>query len=192
MFDLNTSHDFYAMLVDDFDDYMAEPHSARRALHCAITAYHLPEWVWSDWLKKDLVVQKELGIRNKKDAFLSWVDRNCVGFKNIRDLANGSKHFRPNQGFETKRVTAAPFCFDQLNAGFDQGSFDRPMPYVNNSQASGAGGKGSLLIDHGQDAGDHRWMTAASLLEMAVRFWREFFDKYRPLPNLPISRCHID
>ena len=46
MFDLVTAHDFYAMLVEDFDDFMAEPHSARRAVHCAITAYHLLDWVW--------------------------------------------------------------------------------------------------------------------------------------------------
>ena len=48
MFDLVTAHDFYAMLVQDFDDYMAEPHSARRAVHCAIAAHHLCDWVWHD------------------------------------------------------------------------------------------------------------------------------------------------
>ena len=26
MFDLVTAHDFYAMLVEDFDNFMAEPH----------------------------------------------------------------------------------------------------------------------------------------------------------------------
>ena len=48
MFDLVTAHHFYAMLVEDFDDFMAEPHSARRAVHCAITAHHLLDWVWHD------------------------------------------------------------------------------------------------------------------------------------------------
>ncbi len=43
MFDVQTAEDFYGVLVADFDDFMAEPHSARRALHCAITAYHLYE-----------------------------------------------------------------------------------------------------------------------------------------------------
>ena len=31
MFDLITAHDFYTMLVQDFDDLMEEPHSAGRA-----------------------------------------------------------------------------------------------------------------------------------------------------------------
>ena len=128
MFDITTSHDFYTMLVEDFDDYMAEPHSTRRALHCVIAAYHLREWVWRDWLEKDLEIQKELGVRDK-EAFDSWVNRKCVWFQNIRDLANGTKHFLPDQGFETMRVLAAPFAFDQLEAGFDQGTFDHPIPY---------------------------------------------------------------
>jgi len=30
-----------SMFMDDFDDFMVERHSARRAVHCAITAHHL-------------------------------------------------------------------------------------------------------------------------------------------------------
>jgi hypothetical protein len=48
MFDLVTAHDFYAMLVQDFDEFMEEPASARRALHCAISAHHLTDLVWHD------------------------------------------------------------------------------------------------------------------------------------------------
>jgi hypothetical protein len=39
MFDIATCTDFYSMLVQDFDDYMSETHSARKALNCAIAAY---------------------------------------------------------------------------------------------------------------------------------------------------------
>ena len=74
MFDLVTSDDFYAMLVQDFDEYMAEQHSARRAFHCVISAYQLYEWVWGDWLKTDYTVQKTLGVRDK-DSFAEWICR---------------------------------------------------------------------------------------------------------------------
>jgi hypothetical protein len=143
MFDIRTSRDFYAMLVEDFDDYVAEPHSTRRALHCAITAYHLHEWVWGDWLKKDLAIQKELGINSKK-AFEDWVGGACAWFPDIRDLVNGTKHFSSGQGFETMRVAAAPFAFDQLEAGLDQGAFDGPIPFLDSDQTSGGGAKGCL------------------------------------------------
>jgi hypothetical protein len=46
MFDINNSKDFYAKLVADFDDYMQNLDSARHAVNCAITAYHVHDWVW--------------------------------------------------------------------------------------------------------------------------------------------------
>jgi hypothetical protein len=76
MFDMVTSHDFYAMLVQDFNDFMNEQCSARRALHCAVTAYHLHEWVWGDWLSKDYGTWKALGIRDR-DSFLAWIGHVC-------------------------------------------------------------------------------------------------------------------
>jgi hypothetical protein len=95
MFDIKTVDDFYAVLVADFDDFMDEPASARRALHCVITDYHLHEWVWGDWLKRDIETRKALGIRNK-ESFLAWIDRACVWFASVQNLANGTKHFIRN------------------------------------------------------------------------------------------------
>lgn len=34
IFDVQTHIDFYNMFVDDFDDFMREQYSARRAFHC--------------------------------------------------------------------------------------------------------------------------------------------------------------
>lgn len=76
MFDIATSRDYYAKLVEEFDDFIAEPHSARRALNCATTAYHLREWVWGDWLKHDYAVWKVLGIRNET-SFARWIEEAC-------------------------------------------------------------------------------------------------------------------
>lgn len=169
MFDLITSTDFYAALVQDFDDFMAEPHSARRALHCAITAYHLREWVWKDWLKDDEAVKKVLGISNEK-AFIKWINGACVWFSFVRDLANGTKHFIQDQGFET-----------MLIGGYGEGPF-----------GVGSYGQGYLLIDYGEGGEEHRWQPAVCLLEVVVRFWRNFFRAYRPSPDLPVSKHHVD
>jgi hypothetical protein len=169
MFDIKTADDFYAVLVADFDDFMDEPHSGRRALHCAITAYHLHEWIWGDWLKGDHVTRNTLGISDKK-SFLEWIDRNCVWFANVQELANGSKHFIRNQGFET-----------ELIGGYGRG------PY-----GVGPYGQGYLLIDYGENAGNHRWRPAADLLEVVVRFWRDFLRLYRPTLTVPPSRHHVD
>lgn len=169
MFDIMTSRDFYAKLVADFDDYMSAPDSSRHALNCAITAFHLYEWVWGDWLKTDYVVQKALGIRNQK-TFLEWITRASPWFVAVRDLANGTKHFIRDQGFETMRI-----------GGYGAGAYG-VGPY----------GRAYLLIDFGEDAAEHRWLPAQHLLEVVVRFWRDFFKKYRPDMDIPVSKHHVD
>ncbi|NEK18155.1 hypothetical protein [Rhizobium leguminosarum] len=65
MFNIQTATDFYSMLVEDFDDFVAEPHSARPAMHCAVTAYHLHEWVWGDCLSKDKASREAMGISGR-------------------------------------------------------------------------------------------------------------------------------
>nr|WP_172691320.1 hypothetical protein [Agrobacterium tumefaciens]ASK44685.1 hypothetical protein [Agrobacterium tumefaciens] len=171
MFNILTARDFYSVLVEDFDDFVAAPHSARRAMHCATTAYHLHEWVWGDWLSKNKTARDALGISARdRDLFLQWIDRYCVWFRIVQDLANGTKHFARDAGFETVFV-----------GGFGEGGFG-VGPY----------GKGYLVIDWGQEAGDQRWLPAAHLLEVVVRFWRDFFQRYLPSADLPVSRHHVD
>ena len=191
MFDLVTSHDFYAMLVADFDDYMAEPYSARRAVHCAISASHLAEWVWHDQIAANQDLQSKLGVKTERE-FLEWINHATVWYGMVRELANGTKHFRHKQSFETIRVMAAPFAFDQLTAGFDEGAWDGPLRYVESSMPVGQDGKGYLLLDLGEDAGEHRWMPAAHLLEVVVRLWRDFFRMFCPVPAVAASRHHLN
>jgi hypothetical protein len=214
MFDITTPVEFYQMLVEDFDEYMAEPHSTRRALHCAIVAYHLHEWVWGGWLKGDVRARSALGV-DSRNSFLKWIDEHCIWFGFVQDLANGTKHFRPAIGFETVRVVAAPFAFAQPTAGFDQGARAGHVRYVSGEIPVGPGGNGYLMLDLGDrtykdfpddmtwfsgvDDGEHdiepaaelRFLPAAHLLEAVVRFWRDFFRTYLPSPNLPASKHHI-
>jgi hypothetical protein len=191
MFDLVTAHDFYAMLVQDFDDYMVEPHSARRAVHCAITAHHLCDWVWHDKIHDSPELRTQLGTQSLKE-FVTWVDAHSVWMTFIHEIANGTKHVRGKQSFETMRVLAAPFSFGTLHAGWGEGSWDGPIRYVESSMPVGPDGKGYLLIDLGEDAAEHRWLPAGHLLEVVVRFWRNFFRLYLPTPEIPSSEHHTD
>jgi hypothetical protein len=63
MFDIKTSRDFYEKLLDDCYDFQQDESSARLAINCAITAYHMHEWVWGDWLKTDHATWKKLTTR---------------------------------------------------------------------------------------------------------------------------------
>jgi hypothetical protein len=191
MFDLVTAHDFYAMLVEDFDDFMAEPHSARKALHCFITAHHLLDWVWHDQIASKADLRARFGVQSLKD-FAEWVDSRSVWMTFVHEIANGTKHVRGKQTFDTLRVVAAPFMFDTVHAGFDEGAWDGPVRHVQGSTPVGRDGKGYLLIDFGEEAAEHRWLPGGHLLEVVVRFWRDFFRMYLPVPEVPASRHHVD
>lgn len=191
MFDVATVHDFYSMLVQDFNDFMEEPSSARLALHCAISAHHLKDWVWHDKIDGSQELRKKLNVRSLTD-FSEWVYTHSVWMRFISEIANGTKHVRNRQSFESMRVASLPFSFDTPRAGFDEGTWDGPVRYVQGSIPLGKNGKGYLLMDLGEGAAEHRWLYTENLLEVSVRFWRDFFRLYLPEPEIPASKHHVD
>jgi len=46
----------------------------RHAINCMLSAYHMAEWIWGDWLQTDYATWKALGIRDR-ESFLAWVDK---------------------------------------------------------------------------------------------------------------------
>lgn len=154
MFDITTARDFHAKLKADFDDFCHEPGSARLALNCIITAYHLHEWVWGDLVKRDAATWAKHGVRDLA-SFRAWIYRACVWFGYIEQMANGSKHFVRNQEFKATRI-------DDI----DSGPFLAQVPY--------------LVIDNGEAAGPYRWMAVGMLIDVVLRFWDEFFQRFYP------------
>jgi hypothetical protein len=61
MFDMLSSHDFFKKLEADYVEFKAQPDSSRHALNCIMTAYHLYEWVWGDWLNADYETWRKIG-----------------------------------------------------------------------------------------------------------------------------------
>jgi hypothetical protein len=168
MFDVKTSRDFYAKLLEDFADMQDDPTSARLAINCAITAYHMHEWVWGDWLKSDYATWKKLAIRDR-DTFLAWLDKNEPWFKLMQDICNGSKHFDRKTSEQTK-VTGG---FD--SGGFDEAAFDTQHLEI------------EVEVD-----GKKGWVLAETVIEEVVKFWRDFLEEYSPYNgDLPTSRAHF-
>ncbi|MBG1233726.1 hypothetical protein [Aestuariivirga litoralis] len=170
MFSVTKAKDFYAMVVGDFDDLMEEPDSPRRAMHCAIMAYHLHDWVWAE-IESDEALLTRLGLVEGSDrvAFVHWIKARCPYFFGVQALAHETKHSKPRERMQTERVS-----------GWGSG------PY-----GVGPYGRPYLLIDWGEEAGELRWQPALTLLEIVVRFWRDFFREYLPADDLPASRHHV-
>jgi hypothetical protein len=140
IFDIADSAQFYRMVVADYDEFVAEQHSARRALHCAISAYHLHEWVWADWLKNNKAMQNHLKVHSRNE-FLAWIMKHCVWFVWTRDLANGTKHCIQRLDFGTHFVAPPPLQLTESGSGQAEGAARQIL--------IGPQGKGYLIIDNG-------------------------------------------
>lgn len=172
MFDINTSRDFLGIVEANFADFEKEPGSSRLAINCALTAYHLHEWVWNDWLKNDDETRKLLRIDKEKDAFLRWIDCHCVWFQRIQELANGAKHVR-KMPFDAKRVSLLPEARGLPNAGAEGSHWDGPMPFI-------TGDTEVLLIDCGPADPEFQYLLVGQLLYVVLQFWRGFIERFAP------------
>ena len=107
MFDINNARDFYQKLLEDFDDFMQQLDLARHAMNCAVTAHHMADWVWGDFVKGDAALKAKLGVKDK-NGFMAWIDSQTVWYGLVQSISNGSKHFiRENGGQAPKRCRAS-------------------------------------------------------------------------------------
>jgi len=105
MFDIRNSADFYRKCLDDYEALLENPAYASSAINCAMSSYHLAEWIWGDWLKTNHVLKASLKVKTCDD-FKEWVDAQCPFFKTVQSIANGSKHFNRSVSGTTAKIEA--------------------------------------------------------------------------------------
>jgi hypothetical protein len=170
MLTMENSKDFYEKLLAEFDEFMEHQDSARHAMNCAITGFHLHDWVWNDYLKQDATLRATLGIGKKKHEFLKWIiNSGSIWFSLVEEIANGSKHFGREIPFRV------PLVNDYVEEGYAE-----PNYFVS-----------YFAIDQGEDVADARYMPLSMLFETMVRFWRDFFTRYSPYKDLPKSKTKL-
>ena len=86
-YDIKTSFDFFRKLLDEREDFLKNPSSARYAINCAITAWQLHDWVYAERNKYPFMAQ----FKSKND-FRNYLYGKS-DFKTIHDLADGAKHY---------------------------------------------------------------------------------------------------
>jgi hypothetical protein len=159
IFAIKTTGDFHAKAQEDIRLLLDKIDDSSRAINAILSAYHLHEWAWAQWLKA--ATPKRINvtlIRDKKD-FLAWLDVTCPHFKILQELANGSKH-------------CVPVHSTQEIAGYGRG------PY-----GIGPYGAPYLLIDKGPSLPPaERWLVASEMLAAIGAFWVKFFADNGPIP----------
>ncbi|WP_050043534.1 hypothetical protein [Bradyrhizobium sp. LTSPM299] len=165
MFGITNPSQLYAKLVLEFDDFCADQGSGRHAMNFVITAFHLTEWVWKDFLKEDEAKRNELGIAKDINAFHRWIMDKSIWTAQMQDLANGSKHFQP-KGLPIRQHVVGPLNTAAFNTiGFNEVEV-------------------TLVVDMGELEGRPHFIPAAQLFEVVMRFWRDFLCLHAPYGGL--------
>lgn len=83
-FEIRSSKDFFEKLKLDYEDFQNDILSSRLAINCALTAWHLTDWIFVEHNEK--LKYSDLG------TFRSSLK--CGSLLLMHDIANGSKHFK--------------------------------------------------------------------------------------------------
>src|SRR6185369_8796187 len=93
-FNIRTTDDFFKVLLEDYKEFNANRTSSRHAIHCAIIAWHMTEWVY-----------KELESQLSEDMFIKSMVQQCPSLEIMRSLANGTKHNKRSGKSQTIKST---------------------------------------------------------------------------------------
>lgn len=83
VFEIKTAMDFYKTFLENYQEYFNDLTSSRKAINCALTAWHLSEWVYHEDKKLKCVNAKIF-----QDRIIELED----AFKILKDIVNGTKH----------------------------------------------------------------------------------------------------
>ena len=95
-FNIRTSEEFFRKLKEEYDEFKANPLSARHAINAAMTAWHLQEWLWADKLKGNYMEQQRVfgkALRSREELAPTVIAL-CEELSIMQEICNGSKHFR--------------------------------------------------------------------------------------------------
>jgi|SRR5680860_393645 len=150
-FDLKTPKDFYNKLIEDYEDYKTSDNSSRIALNCAMTAWHLSEWIYHEFnMKRKYPKMKD---------YQGHVKRICPSLQIMHDIANGSKHYKlERHNPKTQHTEKKTGTFDNT---FDF-TFDRTMLKVVMQDGN------ALIFDHEIDKTIIYW--GEQLQELEIEF----------------------
>ena len=129
-------------------------------MNCAITAHHMADWVWGDFVKDDDALKAKLGIKDIHD-FRRWIDSQSIWYSQVQNLSNGSKHFVRQAAEGTHKI-----------GGYGMGGYGLG-PY----------GQSYLAIEVSDT--EPKLLPVALLLEVVVRLWRDFLKLFGPYGEPP-------
>lgn len=167
-FGIISSKDFFLKLEAEYSDFNKNAISARHAINCALTSWHLTDWTFHEFFahlpefadKEKLIDKLDYKALKKISGLTIYQDsliKKCDGLKYMRLIANGSKHciLRNSQIKEKTVLYSGDFAFED----FDRHDFD-----VDRFQ---------ILNDKGDT------IDFEDTLVKTINFWRTYIDELK-------------
>jgi len=89
-FEITNAREFYEKLLEDYAAFRQDPISSRLAINCAMTAWHLSEWLYWEY-RATLITTYPTDTSYLRDLRLTQ----CPDLEILRSITNGSKHYTP-------------------------------------------------------------------------------------------------
>jgi len=99
-FEIDCSIELFNKLLEEYSDFDKQHLNPRFAMNCAITSWHLTDWTYQEFYKKDLSFQDSEN-KDKKGClkFISgllkyqqYIIKRCPELEYMRLITNGIKH----------------------------------------------------------------------------------------------------
>ena len=156
-FDIRSPSDFLQKLRDEQADFI-KSHclDARHALNAVMTAYHLHEWVWGGFAKRDYTLHRSWSLRRAHvDEFKRYLFGKCPALEEAEALTNSTKHFRTD-----RNVVPLP-------TGKHEGAFQRDAFQDDAFDVS------YLWVERGG-----KRQRVEEFIQELVEFWESFFKEH--------------
>ncbi|MGE0079355.1 MAG: hypothetical protein AB7S48_15955 [Bacteroidales bacterium] len=155
-FDIKNSKDFFEKLKLDYLDFQKDILSSRLAINCALTAWHLTDWIYEEY--KDRLGFNNIGVFRKS--------LNCDSLLLMHDIANGSKHFEINR--PKSNIS---------NTNLHKGGFSRDFSFDFDVSC--------LIIKLDSDVEKYFETEIESVIEFWKSYFEEILDKFNnPSPSI--------
>jgi hypothetical protein len=160
--DLTEPKHLFAKLEHERQVLATDHRNSYAAINALRDASHLREWIWHDRLQRNVALQTEvMGNAGEESAWIAWINQRFPDFPIIRELCNGSKHFK----LENKPKIQATH-----EAGY------RSPLYAYRTGILGYGVGGFFV-----QVSVSRIVAVANLIEGVCDFWAELFKQFPQL-----------
>jgi hypothetical protein len=86
-FNIRTVRDFYKKLQEEYEDYYNNNMSSRFALNCAMTSWHMTDWIYGEFYLQLNPTFKSV------ESYRLEMRKLCPSLRTMHDLSNGIKHY---------------------------------------------------------------------------------------------------